>query len=187
MKYCSDCGSHLKYMIPEGDHFYRFTCTRCGMIHYQNPRIVTGCIPVYQGQILLCRRAIEPRYGYWTVPAGFMENGEKAEEGAARETYEEANAEVRIQRLHTIYSIPHINQVHLFFLAEIEDGKFSPGTESLETRLYEPGRIPWSDLAFHSVRFALEKFTESDTQDCAAFIGSFVKPEDQPDYHGNKG
>ena len=176
MKYCSDCGQLLAFRVPPGDNLQRHLCDSCGKIHYENPRMVVGCVPVWKETILLCRRAIEPRYGYWTAPAGFMENGESADEGAIRETREEACASVEIRRLHTIYSIPHINQVHLFFLADLISPTFSPGSESLETKLFRQDEIPWDDLAFTSVRFALEKYFEDRTG--PAHMGAYYKQSD---------
>ena len=130
-------------------------CNECGEIHYQNPKIVTGCIPEWEDRLLLCRRAIEPRYGYWTLPAGFMENGESSQQGAARETMEEANARVRIHQLYTTFNLPQINQVYLFFRGTMLNMDFSPGEESLETRLYRESEVPWNDLAFSVVKETL--------------------------------
>ncbi|MCL6415874.1 NUDIX hydrolase [Aestuariirhabdus sp. Z084] len=151
MKFCSDCGATVGLNIPEGDNRPRYICTRCDMIHYQNPKIVAGCIPVYDNRILLCKRAIEPRYGYWTLPAGFMENGESCEEGAARETEEEACAQVENLRLYTLFSLPHIDQVHLFYLADMTTEHFAPGSESLMTQLLPEAEIPWDELAFPTI------------------------------------
>lgn len=130
-------------------------CSECGEIHYQNPKIVTGCIPEWEDRVLLCRRAIEPRHGYWTLPAGFMENGESTQQGAARETMEEANARVRILQLYATFNLPQIDQVYLFFRGQMLDMNFSPGEESLETGLYKESEIPWNDLAFSVVRETL--------------------------------
>ncbi|RMH65742.1 MAG: NUDIX domain-containing protein, partial [Calditrichaeota bacterium] len=147
MKYCSACGAPVKIKIPEGDNRPRYVCEQCGKIHYENPRMVVGCIPVWEGKILMCRRAIEPRYGLWTIPAGFMENGETLEQGAMRETEEEACARVEIERLQAVYSLPHVNQVYVIFLARLLDGQFAPGHESLECKLVEPKAIPWDEMA----------------------------------------
>ncbi|TGK11365.1 NUDIX domain-containing protein [Leptospira fletcheri] len=162
MKFCSTCGSQVSYRIPEGDSLHRYVCENCGTIHYQNPKVIVGSIPIWEGKILLCKRAIEPRKGYWTLPAGFLENRETVEEGASRETLEEANAQIRILRLHTVYSIPHISQVYMFFLAELTDGKFDVSPESEEVRLFFPNEIPWEELAFASVTYALKKYTKED-------------------------
>ena len=148
IKFCSACGSTVAQRVPEGDTHERAVCDSCGLIQYVNPKIVVGCLPVYGEHILMCKRAIEPRYGLWTLPAGFMENGESASEGAAREALEEANARVEIEDLYTVYSIPHISQVYMMFRARLLDLDFSPGTESLEVRLVLEDEIPWNELAF---------------------------------------
>ncbi|EGK71211.1 Putative NTP pyrophosphohydrolase [Methyloversatilis universalis FAM5] len=160
MKYCTHCGGGVELKVPDGDNRPRHVCTACGRIHYQNPRIIVGTLPVWQDRVLLCRRAIEPRYGYWTLPAGFMENGESAAEGAQRETLEEACARVRVLEPYTLVSVPFIDQLHLLFRAELLDLDFAPGTESLEVRLFEEADIPWDDLAFRSVSLTLRAFFE---------------------------
>jgi len=159
MKHCSNCGSPVDLKIPEGDNRSRFVCSQCNIIHYQNPNIVVGCVPEQDGRILLCRRAIEPRHGFWTLPAGFMELGETLAEGAARETLEEACAEVRIERLFASVDVIDAGQVHLFFTATLLSG-YGVGQESLETKLFSEAEIPWDDLAFKSGIFALEKYFE---------------------------
>jgi ADP-ribose pyrophosphatase YjhB (NUDIX family) len=158
MNYCSDCGQPTVIQIPQGDTLPRSVCSACGVIHYRNPLVVVGCVPEWESKLLLCKRAIEPRLGYWTVPAGFMELGETLEEGAARETLEEACARVEIGSMLAAVSVRHVNQVHIMFRARLLDGKFSPGTESLEVRLFRPDEIPWDELAFRSVIFALRAF-----------------------------
>jgi ADP-ribose pyrophosphatase YjhB (NUDIX family) len=158
MKYCSNCGSPVELGIPEGDTLQRYICSACGIIHYQNPKIVVGCIPEWEDKILLCRRAIEPRLGLWTVPSGFMENAETLVQGAERETMEEANALVRIGPLFAIYNLPHINQVHVLFRAQLLDVGFSPGIESLEVKLFSESEIPWETLAFRVIREPLERY-----------------------------
>ncbi len=159
MNFCSNCGSdHLNFSIPEGDNVARYWCASCKTIHYQNPKIIVGCLPVYKNKVLLCKRAIPPRYGLWNLPAGFMENGETTEQGAMRETWEEAQAEVTIVKLHCVYSIPHVNQVYLHFLAHLKEPVFASGPESLEVDLFSPEEIPWADMAFSSSTFALEKY-----------------------------
>lgn len=158
MNYCSQCGSPVTQRIPIGDNRVRFVCSQCQLIHYQNPRIVAGCLPVWGEQVLLCRRAIEPRRGYWTLPAGFMENGETLEQAAARETEEEACARVRELSLYTLFDLPHISQVYMFFRAELVDLDFAAGDESLEVRLFDERDIPWSELAFPTVGRTLECF-----------------------------
>ena len=158
MNFCSLCGASVELRIPPDDNRMRYVCTACNEVHYQNPKLIVGCIPEWQDKILLCRRAIEPRLGLWTLPAGFMENGETTVEGAARETLEEANARVSIGELYTLYNLPHINQVHLLFRARLLDLDFSPGVESLEVQLFPEPDIPWETLAFRPVRFALQHY-----------------------------
>ncbi|MBX7058392.1 MAG: NUDIX hydrolase [Leptospirales bacterium] len=176
MKFCSACGARLEWRIPEGDTLHRYICGSCQTVHYQNPRMIVGCLPVWQeNRVLLCKRANEPQSGKWTLPAGFLENGERAEDGAVRETIEEANASVRLAGLHTVFSVPHIGQVYLLFLAELLNLDFYPGRESLEVRLFTEAEIPWSQLAFNSVRFALERYflganKSSDSTNLGAYI-----------------
>jgi len=162
MKFCSECGHAVALAIPEGDNRPRHVCSQCGTIHYQNPKNVIGTIPVWehegQLQILLCRRAIEPRYGYWTLPAGFMENGETTGEAAARETEEEAGANIELGPLFALLNVAHVHQVHMFYLARLVDLDFHPGEESLEVQLFTESEIPWDDLAFPTIRKTLELF-----------------------------
>jgi len=160
MNYCSQCGAPVALRIPPGDHLPRHVCEACGTIHYQNPRLVVGCVPEYQGRILLCRRAIEPRLGYWTVPAGFMENGETLQQGAARESHEEAQARVEIGSLLAVVHVLHARQVHVFFRAAMRTGEYGPGAESLEVTLVAPADIPWDELAFPSTEYALRRYLE---------------------------
>jgi ADP-ribose pyrophosphatase YjhB (NUDIX family) len=160
MNFCSQCGSRVSLRIPPGDHLARHVCDACGAIHYQNPRVVVGCVPEYEGRILICKRAIEPRLGYWTVPAGFMENGETLQQGAARECYEEALAEVEIGSLLSLVTVLGAHQVHVFFRAQLGKPEFGPGPESLEVKLVTPDEIPWADIAFPSTRFTLERYLE---------------------------
>ena len=158
MKFCSNCGSEVALKIPPGDTLPRHVCDACGTIHYQNPKMIVGCIAEWEDRILLCRRAIEPRHGLWTVPAGFMENGETTAQGAARETLEEANARVEIGPLYAMYNIPYINQVYILFRARLLDLDFSAGTESLEVRLFDEAEVPWEQLAFATVRNTLTHY-----------------------------
>jgi ADP-ribose pyrophosphatase YjhB (NUDIX family) len=160
MKYCSHCGNEVIQRVPAGDNLPRHVCDACDTIHYQNPNIVTGCIPVWGDRILLCRRAIEPRYGLWTLPAGFMENDETTAEGAAREAMEEANARLSDLALYGLFNLPHINQVYTMFRGILVDGQAHPGSESLETRLFAEDEIPWEELAFPVIRETLELFFE---------------------------
>ena len=158
MKFCSNCGHRVEFRIPDNDNLPRYVCDECGVIHYQNPNIVTGCIPQWEDKILLCKRAIEPRYGLWTLPAGFMENQETLEQAAMRETLEEANARVDGLQLYAIYSIPHINQVYMMFTARLLDLDFSPGSESLEVSLHREADIPWQSLAFPVITKTLQNY-----------------------------
>lgn len=160
IRFCSHCGNPTTERIPEGDSLPRQVCSVCQTIHYQNPRLVVGTLPIWEDSVLLCRRAIAPRKGYWTLPAGFMENGESAEEAALRETEEEARARVTLQGLYVFASIPAISQVHLLYRAQLEDTRFSPGPESLECRLFPLADIPWKDLAFRSITFGLQRYGE---------------------------
>ncbi len=144
--------------VPDGDNFKRSVCDTCGFIDYVNPKIVVGSVVTYGEKFLLCRRAIEPRQGYWTLPAGFMEEGETTEEGAAREAMEEANAVIEIQDLLAIYNIPRISQVQLMYRASLPSPDFSAGPESLEVGLFSWEEIPWNELAFPSVYWALTQF-----------------------------
>ena len=158
MKYCTECGTPVQFMIPDGDTHPRYVCPNCATIHYQNPKLIVGSIPEWQGKILLCRRAIEPRLGLWTLPAGFMENGESPSQAALRETLEEACARVEISDLFTLISLPLFDQVHLFYRARLLDTDFSPGDESLETALFAENDIPWDELAFRSVEQCLRYY-----------------------------
>jgi len=159
IKYCSNCGSKVGYRVPDGDNHERAVCDSCDMIHYQNPLVVVGCVAEQNGKILLCKRSIHPRYGYWTVPAGFMELGESQAEGAARETMEEACAEVEIGHMFASVDVIDAGQVHLFFTANLVSD-FAAGEESLEVRMFSEDEIPWDDIAFHSGRYALKKYFE---------------------------
>lgn len=182
MNYCSTCGSgDLQFRVPVGDSLPRFVCGSCGSIHYLNPKIIVGSIPVWEDKILLCRRAIEPRYGMWTLPCGYMENGETIEDGAIRETAEEANAKIKIRNLQSVYSIPHINQVYMVFLSDLVDLDFFPGEESLEVELFREEEIPWNEIAFTAVQFSLENFfadRKLGNLDLTR-LGQFSKPQTQ--------
>lgn len=158
MNYCSHCGARVRQEIPAGDNRLRDVCTDCGMIHYQNPRIVTGCVPVYKDCVLLCRRAIEPRRGLWTLPGGFLELGETIEQGAVRETMEEAGASVTPDMLYTVFNVLHVGQLSLFFLADMDSPVFAAGEESLEVQLFDEQDVPWEELAFTTIRITLEHF-----------------------------
>ena len=158
MNYCSHCGNPVVLRIPEGDTLPRYVCDSCQTIHYQNPKIVVGCIPEWEDKVLLCRRAIEPRYGFWTLPAGFMENAETTAQGAIRETLEEANARVEIGNLYTLFNLPHISQVYMMFRGSLLDLEFKPGIESLEVALFSEQDIPWDELAFTTIRDTLKHY-----------------------------
>ena len=160
IKFCNSCGATVTHRIPEGDSLHRAVCDACGTIQYENPKVVVGCVPVRGERILICKRAIEPRYGKWTLPAGFMENGETLEEGAMREAMEEAHASVEIEELYTVFSVPHISQVHMMFRAKLLNDDFRAGTESLDVKLVTEHEIPWHELAFTVVRRTLEHFLE---------------------------
>ena len=159
-RYCSQCGNLLTRRIPDDDNRERDLCDHCGAIHYQNPRMVLGTIPVWEKQVLLCRRAIEPRHGYWTLPAGFMELGETTAEGAARETDEEAGAQYEIGELFAVMNVVRVGQVHLFYRARLLSDIFAPGHETIEARLFTEEEIPWDEIAFRTVREALVRFFE---------------------------
>ena len=158
IKHCKACGGATEYRTPADDNRERATCTVCGTVHYENPLSVVGTVPVWRDQVLLCRRAIEPRYGLWTLPAGFLELGETLEEGALRETAEEAGARVTLQGLFSLLNVVRVGQVHLFYRAELHDTEFRPGSESLEVALLQEHEIPWEELAFRTVRATLRRY-----------------------------
>jgi ADP-ribose pyrophosphatase YjhB (NUDIX family) len=158
MKYCSQCGAPVSLKVPPGDNLPRHVCEACQAIHYLNPKIVVGCIPEWEGRILLCRRAIEPRAGLWTIPGGFMETGEHAVQAAARETREEAKAEVEITGLFALFSLPHVSQVYMIFRGTMRSPDFGPGSESLEAQLFDYDEIPWETLAFPVIHEALTRY-----------------------------
>ncbi len=158
LKFCSHCGAAVVTKVPPGDHLPRFVCDACGTVHYKNPLLVLGCVPEWEGRILLCRRAIEPRLGFWTVPAGFMEIGETMQHAAQRECHEEAQADVEIGSLLAVVSVTHAAQVHVMFRARMLSPRYAAGPESLEVRLLEEREIPWEDLAFPSGEFTLRRY-----------------------------
>lgn len=160
--------------VPTGDSLPRDICDHCGFIHYDNPKIVVGSVVTHGDRFLMCRRAIEPRRGFWTLPAGFMEHGETTEEGACREAREEANAEIRIRDVLAIYNIPRIAQVQIMYRAELASPDFSPGVESLEVTLFHWDEIPWNELAFPSVHWALTQFRSVAGE---TVIAPFTNPE----------
>lgn len=156
--HCSNCGHATDTKIPLGDSLPREVCPACHTIHYVNPKVICGALAVWEDQVLLCRRAIEPRYGLWTLPAGYMELFETMQEGAARETREEAEAEVEIEQLYCMYNIPRIGQIYVLFKAKLIEGRFGAGEETIECRLFKEQDIPWDELAFPSVKRTLEHF-----------------------------
>lgn len=168
MKFCSECAHPVALLIPEGDNRPRYVCAQCETVHYQNPKLVVGSIPVWdedgQVRVLLCKRAIEPRHGYWTLPAGFMENAETTAEAAQRETIEEAGADIEIGNLFSMLNVAQVHQVHLFYLARLRTLSFAPGVESLEVQLFAEHEIPWDDLAFPTIRKTLELFFADSVQ-----------------------
>ncbi len=180
MNFCSHCGSDkLTLRVPSGDNRARHVCGQCGRIHYSNPKIVTGCLAYWEDQVLLCRRAIPPREGFWNVPGGYLENGETIEAGAVREVWEEARAEVRILGLHAIFSLPHVNQIYLHFLAELTAPRYEAGAESRSVGLFRESEIPWEEMAFHSSAFSLRHFFEDRKQHRREIhIGRMVVGED---------
>ena len=157
-RHCKTCGAAVRYAIPVNDNRERATCTACQAIHYENPLNVVGTVPVWGDQVLLCRRNIEPRYGLWTLPAGFMELGETTAEGAARETTEEAGAQFELGDLFSILSVVRVGQVHIYFRAQLLSASFAPGPETIEARLFDEVDIPWDALAFRTVRETLKYF-----------------------------
>lgn len=160
MKFCNQCGKPVSLSIPEGDNRQRHVCedSDCATIHYQNPRIITGTLPVHNGKVLLCQRAIQPRYGYWTLPAGFMENDETTVQGAERESWEEARARLAVEKLYAVYDLPHVSQVYFFYKARLADLNFEPGEESLDVRLFAETEIPWNELAFPVIENTLKRY-----------------------------
>lgn len=157
-KFCKACGSKVEYQVPADDNRERATCTACHTVHYENPLNVVGTVPVWDDKVLLCRRNIEPRHGYWTLPAGFMELAETTEQGALRETEEEAGARVELQGLFTLLNVPRVGQVHFFYRARLLDTDFAPGPETIEARLFSEDEVPWEELAFRTVRETLRRY-----------------------------
>ena len=160
IRYCNLCGATVTVDIPPGDSLPRHICVNCGHIQYENPRLIVGCIATWEDRILLCKRAIEPQLGLWTLPAGFMENGETTAQAAARETMEEAGANIVIDAPYAMVSIAHINQVHLFYRGRLATPDYSAGEESLAVELVSSADIPWSEIAFRSVGYCLQRFLE---------------------------
>lgn len=176
IQFCTRCGTKVSFRIPHGDTLPRHICDSCGHIHYENPHLIVGCVAEWEGRILLCRRAIEPRYGLWTLPAGFMENGETTVEAARRETLEEAGAVVEIDAPFAMLSIAHINQVHLFYRGRMVNAQYLAGEESLEVALFNPDEIPWDDMAFRSVTMCLERYLADRTTTSFGFHEAALNP-----------
>lgn len=158
MKFCSKCSATITVKIPQNDTRERFICGSCNTIHYENPRNVVGTIPIWEDKILLCKRAIQPRLGFWTLPAGFLEIGESTNDGAERETFEEAGAKIQIGPLFSLLNVTHVGQVHLFYLAKMSNALFEAGVESIEVALFSEAEIPWNELAFPTVQKTLKWF-----------------------------
>lgn len=159
-KHCPSCGAAVEYRVPADDNRERAVCSACAAIHYENPINVVGTLPVFGEQVLLCKRNIEPRWGKWTLPAGFLELGETSAEGAARETDEEAGAQIELQDLYCMLNVVRVGQIHLYYRARLLSDQFNPGPETIEARLFHEHEIPWDELAFRTVRETLQRFFE---------------------------
>lgn len=178
MKYCSNCGETVEKRIPEDDNRLRHCCTSCESIHYLNPKIIVGTVPIKKGKVLLCKRAIPPRYGLWTIPAGFLENGETIEQGAFRETEEETATQVEVDKLYAIFNIPQIHQVYMLYLARVTGDDFKETTESLEVELFSEEDIPWEELAFPFVPTVLKSyFRDARNNDFPLTIETIERPK----------
>ena len=181
MNFCSNCGAAVEFRIPAGDSLPRHVCRQCGTIHYQNPKLVVGALAEWEDRILLCRRAIEPRLGFWTLPAGFMENEETTAQAAARETAEEACARIEVGELYTLIDVPHISQVHLIYRARLLDLDFRPGEESLEVALLREDEIPWDEIAFRTIALSLSHYFDDRRRGHWSFhTASLPPPPDWP-------
>ena len=164
VRYCSTCGAGVEKRIPSGDDHLRYVCKICGNIHYQNPKLVVGCVPEYQDRILICRRNIEPCRDKWTLPAGFLENGETVRAGALRETYEEARVRVDIIAPYRLFDLAFVNQLYLMFRASIRVPDFGPTPESSEVKLVYEKEIPWEDIAFPVIKKTLRQYFRDRTK-----------------------
>jgi ADP-ribose pyrophosphatase YjhB (NUDIX family) len=176
INFCCTCAAPVSVRIPPGDSMPRHVCDACGAIHYRNPRLVVGALPVWENRILLCRRAIEPRRGCWTLPAGFMENRESVAEAAARETREEACARIELDAMYTMISVPHIDQVHVIYRARLLDLDFAPGEESLEVALFDEADIPWAEIAFRTVAMTLRYYFSDRAAGKFGFHAEAIEP-----------
>jgi len=180
MNFCSHCGETVEFTTPQGDNRPRYVCTVCDFIHYQNPRIIAGCIAEHDNKILLCKRAIEPRIGQWTLPAGFMENNETTLGAAQRETFEEASAKITNSQLFCTISIPHISQVYIMYRGDLADGFAKPGIESLETKLFSEQEIDFNTLAFPVIKESLKLyFTDKKNGQFKIYNGEMRRDEQQ--------
>ncbi len=178
MNFCNNCGQALTYLTPPGDDRSRYCCESCGVIHYQNPTMVVGCIPEMGERILLCRRAIAPCYGKWTLPAGYLENGETVAAGAKREAFEEARARVEILAPYALYSICYVNQIYLMFRARLKDHNFRAGNESLEVKLFTENDIPWEEIAFKVINETLiHYYNDRRAGRFSFFLGNIAQPK----------
>ena len=179
MNYCNQCGAEVILKVPEDDDRQRYVCISCETVHYQNPKVVAGCLPIWNDKVLLCKRAIEPRLGLWTLPAGFMELGETTVEAALRETREEAKARVKIQNLYVLINLPQLNQVYMIFRSQLLGLDFAPGNESLEVELFHEQAIPWESLAFATIRQTLIFFfSDRKKGEYPLHIGDILKDRD---------
>lgn len=158
MKYCTECGNTVTKKIPEKDNVLRYVCEYCDKVHYQNPTIIAGCIAEWRGKVLLCQRAIEPRIGSWTLPAGYMENGESIEQAAVREAYEETGAKITIDSLYSVFHVEQMNQVYIIYRGTLESPHCQAGVESLEVKLFDPSDIPWEELFYPAIKDILHRF-----------------------------
>jgi ADP-ribose pyrophosphatase YjhB (NUDIX family) len=159
-KHCPSCGTPVSYQVPPDDNRERATCPACASIHYENPINVVGTLPIWGEHVLLCRRNIEPRWGKWTLPAGFLELGESSAEGALRETDEEAGAQIELQGLYCLLNVVRVGQIHFYYRARLLSDRFNPGPETIEARLFHEHEVPWEELAFHTVKETLRRFFE---------------------------
>ena len=176
MKYCSQCGNRVDFRVPEGDDRPRFICGVCNTIFYDNPKLVVGCISTWEDRILFCRRAIEPGYGKWTIPAGYLEKGETVESAAIRETHEEAGASIDALAPYALYNLTFIGQIYLIFRGKMKNKHFRAGPESLEVRLLKQSEIPWEDLAFTVIREVLDRYVKDVNQGVFGFRTGDITP-----------
>jgi len=176
MKFCTACGGPLAIKVPADENRLRHCCQTCGLIHYQNPKMVVGCIPEWQDRVLLCLRGIEPRKGLWTLPAGFLENNETLAQGACRETFEETRAQVDNLRPYRLFNISHVSQVYMMFRARLKAKNFEPTAESLQVRLFTKDEIPWEEMAFPVMEETLKHYFQDRAQGTFPFqIGDIVR------------